>query len=105
MDEIKIFIAILVIIAVIFQIILFFKIWGMTNDIKEIKAKIPDNDRIRDAELAYLMGNSDIAKRILDEYLKMTIEQEKESRYSDEPKLRKERILSTYKYLGINIPS
>ena len=104
MDGFNIFIVLLIVVFALLQIILFFKVWGMTNDIKAIKDKIPDNDRIRDAEIAYLSGNSDIAKKVLDDYLKITIQEEKENHYSNEPKIRKERILATYKYLGLSIP-
>jgi hypothetical protein len=103
-DGMNIFVVLLIIVFAVFQLILFFKIWGMTNDVKEIKNKIPNNDRIRDAELAYITGNPEIAKKILDDYLEKTIKEEKEDRYTNEPKFRKEKILSTYRYLGLSIP-
>ncbi|RGP17253.1 hypothetical protein [Parabacteroides gordonii] len=103
-DGISFFGVLLIIAFALLQIILFFKIWGMTNDIKEIKNKIPNNDRIRDAELAYLSGNPGVAKKVLDEYFESIISDEKENSYSSEPKFRKERVLATYKYLGLDIP-
>lgn len=104
MDGSNVFIVLLVVVFAVLQLMLFFKVWGMTNDIKAIKNKIPNNDRIRDAEIAYLSGNSDIAKKILDEYLRITIEEIKDNHYSNEAKIRKERIIDTYKYLGLTIP-
>lgn len=104
MEDMSFLIVLLIIAFATLQIILFFKLWNMTNDIKEIKYKIPANDKLKDAKLAYLTGNPEIAKKILDEYLAKTINEEKEDRYTDEPKLRKERILATYRYLGLNIP-
>lgn len=105
MDGLNLFIVLLVVVFAVLQIILFFKLWGMTNDIKAIKNKVPNNDRIRDAEIAFLSGNSDIAKKILDEYLKITIDGIKENHYSNELKIRKERIIDTYRYLGLSIPA
>lgn len=104
-DGMNIFVVLLIIVFSVFQLILFFKIFGMANDVKEIKNKIPNNDnRLRDAELAYITGNPEISKKILDDYLEKTIKEEKEDCYTNEPKFRKERILSTYRYLGLNIP-
>lgn len=37
MESITLFVSIVIIVFGILQIILFFKVWGMTNDIKEIK--------------------------------------------------------------------
>lgn len=37
MESITLFVSIVIIVFGILQIILFFKIWGMTNNIKEIK--------------------------------------------------------------------
>lgn len=41
----------------ILQIILFFKIWGMTNDVKRIWKKVNNDDFLSDACLSYLKGN------------------------------------------------
>ena len=77
----------------------------MTNNIKKIKNSLLERDKIRDAEIAYLNGNTAIAQKILDDYLKSLIEYEKENAYqSEEHVLCKEKIIATYKYLGLTIP-
>lgn len=88
----------------ILNIVLLFKIFVMAKDMKEIKNKIPANDRIRDAELAFLNGNIGIAKKILDEYLQILIEKQNNNFYAVELRIQKQRLLSTYKYIGIDVP-
>ena len=41
----------------ILQIILFFKIWGMTNNVKRIWKKIDNKDFLSDACVSYIKGN------------------------------------------------
>lgn len=53
----------------ILQIILFFKIWGMTNNITKINNKIyykKKYDAIKEAKIMYYKGDLDKAKDILD---------------------------------------
>lgn len=48
------FLTIILLIFGVLQIILFFKVWGMTNDIKEIRNKyLKDEDDKRRAEASY----------------------------------------------------
>lgn len=42
MEEMTLFISLVLITSGILQIILFFKVWGMTNNVKEIKENKPD---------------------------------------------------------------
>lgn len=52
----------------ILQIILFFKIWGMTNDVSNIKSKLnfTNHSLLEKAEIAGLSGNYQLAKKLLD---------------------------------------
>lgn len=51
----------------VLQIILFFKLWGMTNDIRELKKREaePKSDRAR---IAYLRGDKGLAQQLMDEH-------------------------------------
>ena len=77
MGEVLIFVSI---IAVIFGLILFFKVWNMANDIKEMKGHLmPENHSTSDnanysvinnnVREAYLKGNMHIAQDLLTEKL------------------------------------
>lgn len=51
----------------ILQIILFFKLWGMTNDVEEIKKIISstDGDSLNTAQVETLLGNYEAAYKII----------------------------------------
>lgn len=51
------FLTIVLLIFGVLQIILFFKVWGMTNNIKRIWKKIDNKDFLSDACIAYIKGN------------------------------------------------
>ena len=63
MEGFIIFIGLIVIVFVfcILQIILFFKVWGMTNNVKDIR------NSIKEANIAYLKGNIEEAEKLLNE--------------------------------------
>lgn len=63
MESILTFTGIIVIVFGILQIILFFKIWGMTNDVKVIKDK--GVDLIKEAQVQALLGNNEKAYELL----------------------------------------
>ena len=52
----------------VLQIILFFKIWGMTNDIREMKKNQQPQHKSVKARIAYLRGDKELAQILLDEY-------------------------------------
>lgn len=56
----------LVLLVYILPIILFFKIWGMTKDIRLLKRKYLDMDKSQEAKIAFMKGDSIKAKDILD---------------------------------------
>lgn len=63
MEQITLFVSIIIIVFGVLQIILFFKIWGMTNDVRDIKRsfyKVVNNDtRISETKLVQKMYNVD----------------------------------------------
>lgn len=57
--------AIIIVVFGILQLILFFKVWGMTNDTEKIKDKILNVSDIQKAELAYICGNKEAVEYYL----------------------------------------
>lgn len=51
----------------ILQIILFFKVWGMTNDVKRIWKKIDNKDFLSDACVSYIKGNLEETEKLANE--------------------------------------
>lgn len=51
----------------ILQIILFFKVWGMTNDVSRIWKKIDNKDFLSEACVSYIKGNLDETERLANE--------------------------------------
>ncbi len=60
------FLMVIVVVFGILQIILFFKIWGMTNDVNKIKNKMGETSITEDAQVSFLKGQKDKAKDLLD---------------------------------------
>lgn len=59
------FVGIIIIVFGILQIILFFKVWGMTNDVKQIKESLPNTpDNLSPAQMEFIIGNTDKAKEM-----------------------------------------
>ncbi|MBP6066850.1 MAG: hypothetical protein KA519_02050 [Bacteroides sp.] len=66
MEDLLTFTGILIIVFSILQIILFFKIWIMTNDVSKIKGKLQCSDsRLWEAKKAYLKGDDELAKEMI----------------------------------------
>lgn len=59
------FLAIVTIVAGVLQIILFFKIWGMTNNVSTIKDTLSDENRrvLQDGQVSALAGDNETAIR------------------------------------------
>lgn len=51
----------------ILQIILFFKVWGMTNNVKLIWKKIDNKDFLSEACISYIKGDLDETERLANE--------------------------------------
>ena len=61
------FLTIVLLIFGVLQIILFFKVWGMTNNIKRIWKKIDNKDFLSDACIAYIKGNMEETEKLVNE--------------------------------------
>lgn len=76
-----VFVSLLIIASAILQIILFFKVWGMTNNVKEIRDKYLVSDNLNFQIGRYILeGNSDKAREII---LFRFYEEVKNLNYSD----------------------
>lgn len=51
----------------ILQIILFFKIWGMTNNVKRIWKKLENKDFLSEACVSYIKGDLEETERLANE--------------------------------------
>jgi hypothetical protein len=113
------FITIITIIFGIFHIILFFKIWGMTNDVKEIKEKFTAGEgKLMDAQIHYMKGDMAKCKDILDEALFRDIFNIYNDifniynvwndictyKYNDKFKITSNRYQKLYSKMGIEMP-
>lgn len=67
MEDLMTFTGIVMIAFGILQIILFFKIWGMTNDVSRIWKKIDNKDFLSEACVSYIKGNLDETERLANE--------------------------------------
>lgn len=66
MEGITLFVSIVIIVFGILQIILFFKLWGMTNDVKKIRKSLPNvSSDLSPAKMEFIIGNTDKAKEML----------------------------------------
>lgn len=65
MDDMLSFVGIIIIAFGILQIILFFKMWGMTNDVKQIKKALPNTpSNLSPAQMEFIIGNTEKAKEM-----------------------------------------
>lgn len=67
MEEFMMFFSVILVAFGILQIILFFKIWGMTNDVSRIWKKIDNKDFLSEACVSYIKGNLDETERLANE--------------------------------------
>ena len=66
MEGITLFVSIVIIVFGILQIILFFKLWGMTNDVKKVRKSLPNvSSDLSPAKMEFIIGNTDKAKEML----------------------------------------
>lgn len=66
MEGMTLFVSIVIIVFGILQIILFFKLWGMTNDVKKIRKSLPNvSSDLSPAKMEFIIGNTDKAKEML----------------------------------------
>ncbi|MFV0538853.1 MAG: hypothetical protein ACK5M3_16035 [Dysgonomonas sp.] len=92
-------IIVFVIIAIIgvLQIALFFKIWSMTNDVKDIKYVIDAKSHTNEALIEFLSGNKTKAKELMDKSYYHTIISYCEMSYNPSIKYSHEHIVKLFK--------
>ena len=69
MNGFTLFLAIVFLVMGILQIILFFKVWGMTNYVKKLTQSITSPSLLDLANKAYLFGNKDAAKDLIEDLI------------------------------------
>lgn len=103
MNELSIII--ILVVCGVLQIMFFFKLWGMANNVIIIRDALKESTLIKDVKTAYFNGQHQIAKSLLDEGLRAALAECKENHYSKDAKNWKDRIIDTYKYLNIEMPN
>lgn len=103
------FVSIIIIVFGLLQIILFFKVWGMTNKVSAIKLKLEENSLYTAARKAYVLGDLVKAKALLDEcYAEGVILVKQTSAYGGEYETKfndlNDRYTKVYKKMGIEMP-
>lgn len=103
----EIFIAIIAIVVGALQIVLFFKIWKMTNDVRKIKKKIDADleiDRTDKIRIALLKGDKQKAIELLTDKLATELVRKSNEEYMtpDEISALKEKYAKEFLKLGVN---
>ena len=103
----SIFISIITIIVAVLQIVLFFKIWVMTNDVKKIKEKMDADieiDRIDKIRIALLKGDKQKAIELLTDKLATELVKKSSEEFvtPEEIKDIKEKYAKEFAKLGVN---
>lgn len=103
----EIFIAIITIVVGVLQIVLFFKIWKMTNDVRKIKKKIDADleiDRTDKIRIALLKGDKQKAIELLTDKLATELVRKSNEEYMtpDEISALKEKYAKEFLKLGVN---
>lgn len=103
----EIFIAIITIVVGVLQIVLFFKLWKMTNDVRKIKKKIDADleiDRTDKIRIALLKGDKQKAIELLTDKLATELVRKSNEEYMtpDEISALKEKYAKEFLKLGVN---
>lgn len=103
----SIFISIIAIVVGVLQIVLFFKIWVMTNDVKKIKKKMDADieiDRIDKIRIALLKGDKQKAIELLTDKLATELVKKSSEEFvtPEEIKDIKEKYAKEFAKLGVN---
>lgn len=99
--------AIIAIVVGVLQIVLFFKIWKMTNDVRKIKKKIDADleiDRTDKIRIALLKGDKQKAIELLTDKLATELVRKSNEEYMtpDEISALKEKYAKEFLKLGVN---
>lgn len=103
----EIFIAIITIVVGVLQIVLFFKIWVMTNDVKKIKKKMDADieiDRIDKIRIALLKGDKQKAIELLTDKLATELIKKSSEEFITPEGIKdiKEKYAKEFAKLGVN---
>lgn len=103
----EIFITIITIVVGVLQIVLFFKLWSMTNDVRKIKKKIDADleiDRTDKIRIALLKGDKQKAIELLTDKLATELVRKSNEEYMtpDEISALKEKYAKEFLKLGVN---
>lgn len=103
----SIFISIITIIVAVLQIVLFFKIWVMTNDVKKIKKKMDADieiDRIDKIRIALLKGDKQKAIELLTDKLATELIKKSSEEFITPEGIKdiKEKYAKEFAKLGVN---
>lgn len=103
------FVGIIIIVFGVLQIILFFKMWGMTNDVGNINSKLHEaKDENKEYELLMISGKDEAVYQILTNKLSKDIHEAyqsfSESYYEKEVKRLLEIYKSKFQKIGKEIP-
>lgn len=103
----SIFISIITIIVAVLQIVLFFKIWVMTNDVKKIKKKMDADieiDRIDKIRIALLKGDKQKAIELLTDKLATELVKKSSEEFITPEGIKdiKEKYAKEFAKLGVN---
>lgn len=103
----SIFISIITIIVAVLQIVLFFKIWVMTNDVKKIKEKMDADieiDRIDKIRIALLKGDKQKAIELLTDKLATELVKKSSEDFVTPEGIKdiKEKYAKEFAKLGVN---
>lgn len=101
------FLTIILLIFGVLQIILFFKVWGMTNNVKKIKKRLLDESSFDDVRKALLGDDKELAQKLLiNNLISELIEYSNNRDYKGYSNV--EAIIDIYKIsfskLGLDIP-
>lgn len=100
------FLSIILLIFGVLQIILFFKVWGMTNNVKKIAKKLQcEKDKTWNVRRALLYGDKELAKKELLDCIISDFERFGDGGYGfDDTKAIIDKYEPAFKQLGIEIP-
>lgn len=103
----EILITIITIVVGVLQIVLFFKLWSMTNDVRKIKKKIDADleiDRTDKIRIALLKGDKQKAIELLTDKLATELVRKSNEEYMtpDEISALKEKYAKEFLKLGVN---
>lgn len=103
----EIFIAIITIVVGVLQIVLFFKLWAMTNDVKKLKKKLHadvETDRIDEIRIALLKGDKEKAIELLTDKLATELVEKCSTEYiaPQEITVIKEKYAKQFAKLGVD---